>query len=46
MRVLMAALVLAALFAGAGCKTEGGDSSDNNDKQDRLDTVRGKTPTD
>lgn len=44
MRVLLTALVLAALFVGTGCKGEGGD--DSGDKQDRIDTVSGKPPTD
>ena len=48
MRVLFAAFVLTAMFVGMiGCKHDdnGYDSSDRRDKQDRLDTVRGKTPS-
>ena len=46
MRVLLTALVLAALFVGAGCKSGDGDDGGGGDKQDRLDTVSGKPPTD
>ena len=45
-RVLFAAFVLAALFAGMGCKGDGDNGADHADKQDRLDTVSGKPHTD